>query len=98
MHASSSHAIAAVIVEATYGVSSHQPREEREELFCSRVRDIVQRGGRVLLPCVALGRAQVQCQLACLLEADAGQCRVCSFESSSPLAAQQAGLSLVASQ
>ena len=62
----------AVIVEATYGVSSHQPREEREELFCARVRDIVQRGGRVLLPCVALGRAQVGCALpACPVAAAA---------------------------
>ena len=50
----------AVIVEATYGVSRHLPREEREERFCSRIRQILARGGRVLLPVVALGRAQVQ--------------------------------------
>ena len=48
-----------MIVEATYGVSRHLPREEREERFCGRVRQELSRGGRVLLPVVALGRAQV---------------------------------------
>lgn len=51
--------LCAVIVEATYGVSRHQPRQEREEQFCQCVRDVLLRDGRVLLPCVALGRAQV---------------------------------------
>lgn len=49
----------AVIVEATYGVSQHEPRQEREQRFLARLRQVVGRGGRVLLPVVALGRAQV---------------------------------------
>ena len=48
-----------VIVEATYGVSQHEPRAEREQRFLARLRQVVGRGGRVLLPVVALGRAQV---------------------------------------
>lgn len=51
---------AAVIVEATYGVSRHLPREGREQRFVNMIRSVVQRGGRCLLPVVALGRAQVQ--------------------------------------
>jgi len=47
-----------VIVESTYGVSRHLPRDERERRFIERVHTAVARGGRVLLPVVALGRAQ----------------------------------------
>lgn len=50
---------AAVVVEATYGVSNHLPREGREQRLLSRVRAILKGGGRCLLPVVALGRAQV---------------------------------------
>ena len=49
----------AVICEATYGVSRHLPREQREAHFLQRVTDTLRAGGRVLLPVVALGRAQV---------------------------------------
>lgn len=49
----------AVIVESTYGVSKHLPRDQREQRFIEKVRGILVRGGRVLLPVVALGRAQV---------------------------------------
>lgn len=47
-----------VIVESTYGVSRHLPRDEREKRFVERIHTAVARGGRVLLPVVALGRAQ----------------------------------------
>ena len=47
-----------VVVESTYGVSRHLPREEREQRFMERIHTAVARGGRVLLPVVALGRAQ----------------------------------------
>ncbi len=47
-----------VIVESTYGVSRHLPRREREEKFTAMVHSSVAKGGRVLLPVVALGRAQ----------------------------------------
>ncbi|KAG5190345.1 cleavage and polyadenylation specificity factor subunit 3 [Tribonema minus] len=47
-----------LIVESTYGVQVHSPREEREERFTSTVAQIVRRGGRCLIPVFALGRAQ----------------------------------------
>jgi cleavage and polyadenylation specificity factor subunit 3 len=47
-----------LIVEATYGVSRHVPRPERERRFLDTVTRTLRRGGRVLLPVVALGRAQ----------------------------------------
>jgi len=47
-----------LIVESTYGTHIHEPREEREGRFTSIVHDIVNRGGRCLIPVFALGRAQ----------------------------------------
>lgn len=48
----------ALITESTYGVQCHLPRCERESRFTSIVSNIVERGGRCLLPVFALGRAQ----------------------------------------
>lgn len=48
-----------VIVESTYGTQLHGPREARERLFTDRIAATVRAGGRVLLPIVAIGRAQV---------------------------------------
>ncbi|KAJ3328415.1 Cleavage and polyadenylation specificity factor subunit 3 [Blyttiomyces sp. JEL0837] len=47
-----------LIAESTYGVQHHRPRIEREAIFTSTVHDVVQRGGRCLIPVFALGRAQ----------------------------------------
>jgi len=47
-----------VIVESTYGVQTHGPREERERRFLDMVVRVLRRRGKVLLPVVALGRAQ----------------------------------------
>ncbi|PWN90943.1 Metallo-hydrolase/oxidoreductase [Acaromyces ingoldii] len=47
-----------LISESTYGVQSLEPRLEKEERFTNSVHQIVQRGGRVLLPVFVLGRAQ----------------------------------------
>lgn len=44
--------------ESTYGTHIHENREEREHRFTSLVHDIVNRGGRCLIPAFALGRAQ----------------------------------------
>jgi cleavage and polyadenylation specificity factor subunit 3 len=44
--------------ESTYGTHIHEKREEREGRFTSLVNDIVNRGGRCLIPVFALGRAQ----------------------------------------
>ncbi|XP_055958003.1 cleavage and polyadenylation specificity factor subunit 3 isoform X1 [Patella vulgata] len=47
-----------VIIESTYGVHIHEKREDREGRFTGLVHDIVNRGGRCLIPVFALGRAQ----------------------------------------
>jgi cleavage and polyadenylation specificity factor subunit 3 len=57
--------IHALIVESTYGVQAHEPREERERRFTQSVHEVVKQGGKCLLPVFALGRAQ---ELLLLLE------------------------------
>ncbi|GAA5925667.1 cleavage polyadenylation factor subunit YSH1 [Sporobolomyces koalae] len=47
-----------MICESTYGVQSHEPRIEKETQFTNLIQSIIKRGGRVLLPVFALGRAQ----------------------------------------
>ncbi|KAF5348747.1 hypothetical protein D9758_006830 [Tetrapyrgos nigripes] len=47
-----------LIVESTYGVQSLVSRSEKEHQFTSLVHSIIRRGGHVLLPQFALGRAQ----------------------------------------
>lgn len=47
-----------LIVESTYGVQSLEGREEKEQRFTNLVHSVIRRGGHVLLPAFALGRAQ----------------------------------------
>ncbi|KAK9878570.1 hypothetical protein WA026_022640 [Henosepilachna vigintioctopunctata] len=47
-----------LITESTYGTHIHEKREDRETRFTTLVHDIVNRGGRCLIPVFALGRAQ----------------------------------------
>ncbi len=47
-----------LIVESTYGVEKHEKRDIREAKFKKLVHDVVRRGGKCLMPCFALGRAQ----------------------------------------
>ena len=47
-----------LIVESTYGVHSLEGRDEKESRFTNLVHSIIRRGGHVLLPAFALGRAQ----------------------------------------
>ncbi|RPA83081.1 Metallo-hydrolase/oxidoreductase [Ascobolus immersus RN42] len=47
-----------LICESTYGDAIHMPRMEKEGLLMRTVTDILNRGGRVLMPVFALGRAQ----------------------------------------
>lgn len=54
-----------LIVESTYGIKNHEPREFRESAFLQGVEDIVKRKGKCLLPVFVLGRAQ---ELLLLLE------------------------------
>jgi len=47
-----------LITESTYGIASHIPRLEREASLMKSITQILNRGGRALLPVFALGRAQ----------------------------------------
>ena len=47
-----------LITESTYGIASHIPRTERETQLMKSITGILNRGGRVLMPVFALGRAQ----------------------------------------
>ena len=47
-----------LIVESTYGVQTLENRPEKEKRFTELVHNIIRRGGRVLMPSFALGRAQ----------------------------------------
>ncbi len=47
-----------LITESTYGIASHVPRLEREQALMKSITGVLNRGGRVLMPVFALGRAQ----------------------------------------
>ena len=47
-----------LITESTFGLSAHEPRQEREAALMKSVTSTLNRGGRVLMPVFALGRAQ----------------------------------------
>lgn len=47
-----------LVTESTFGVRQHESRELREIRFTRTVHEIVDRGGRCLIPVFALGRAQ----------------------------------------
>ena len=47
-----------LIIESTFGVQTLRPIRDRERMFTQHIHEIVQRGGKVLIPVFALGRAQ----------------------------------------
>ncbi|KAI2720956.1 hypothetical protein CBS147332_4196 [Penicillium roqueforti] len=47
-----------LITESTFGISSNPPRLEREAALMKSITSVLNRGGRVLMPVFALGRAQ----------------------------------------
>lgn len=47
-----------LICESTFGTRIMEKQEDREKRFTNKVHEIIQRGGRVLIPVFALGRAQ----------------------------------------
>ena len=51
-------AIDLLITESTFGISNAPPRAERETGLLKAVTNIINRGGKVLMPVFALGRAQ----------------------------------------
>ncbi len=56
----------AVITESTYSQTEHDPREKIEDDFVQFANEVVGRGGVLLVPAFAVGRAQ---EMACLLRA-----------------------------
>ncbi len=51
-------AVDLLIAESTYGNQVHDNRADQESQMCEAVASILQRGGSVLIPAFALGRAQ----------------------------------------
>jgi Cft2 family RNA processing exonuclease len=47
-----------LVTEATYGERLHEDRDAAETRLVTRVREVVEGGGRVLIPAFAVGRAQ----------------------------------------
>jgi cleavage and polyadenylation specificity factor subunit 3 len=47
-----------LITESTFGISTHTPRLQKETQLMKAITDVLNRGGRALLPVFALGRAQ----------------------------------------
>ncbi|MEN2975109.1 MAG: MBL fold metallo-hydrolase [Candidatus Caldarchaeales archaeon] len=56
----------AVIVESTYALEDHPERKNLEREFVARVREVVENGGRVLIPAFSVSRSQ---EIMCVLEA-----------------------------
>ncbi|KAJ1874394.1 Integrator complex subunit 11 [Coemansia sp. RSA 990] len=52
-----------LITETTYGTTIRDSKRARERDFLEKVHNCVLRGGKVLIPCFALGRAQELCIL-----------------------------------
>ncbi len=48
-----------LVMESTYGGRFHSPREDVEEELASTVRDVAQRGGRIIIPAFSVGRTQL---------------------------------------
>ncbi len=53
-----------VIIESTYGSTTHPPREETEKLFYESILEVVKKGGTVLVPSFSVSRGQ---EIMCLL-------------------------------
>ena len=53
-----------LIIESTYGDSDHPPREKVERRFVQTVREVLDKGGTVLVPVFSVGRGQ---EILCVL-------------------------------
>ncbi|MCL1811031.1 MAG: MBL fold metallo-hydrolase [Methanomassiliicoccaceae archaeon] len=47
-----------LIIEGTYGGRNHPSRSETIEAFISKIDEVIDRGGTVIVPCFAVGRTQ----------------------------------------
>ncbi|MEM3544054.1 MAG: MBL fold metallo-hydrolase [Nitrososphaerota archaeon] len=55
-----------VIIESTYALEDHPERKNLEKEFVTRVREVIDNGGRVLVPAFSVARSQ---EIMCVLEA-----------------------------
>lgn len=56
----------AVIIESTYALEDHPERKNLEREFVTRVKEVIENGGRVLVPAFSVARSQ---EIMCVLEA-----------------------------
>ncbi len=56
----------AVIIESTYALEDHPERKNLEREFVTRVKEVIENGGRVLVPAFSVARSQ---EIMCILEA-----------------------------
>ena len=47
-----------LFIEGTYGGRYHPSRKDTEQRFLAKIKEVVERGGTVLIPCFAVGRTQ----------------------------------------
>ncbi|MEA1907194.1 MAG: MBL fold metallo-hydrolase, partial [Euryarchaeota archaeon] len=47
-----------LVMESTYYGTDHTPREELEREFVDSIRETIEQGGNVVIPCFAIGRTQ----------------------------------------
>jgi len=47
-----------LFIEGTYGGRNHPDRKTTEEAFIAKIEEVLDRGGKVLIPCFAVGRTQ----------------------------------------
>ncbi len=47
-----------LFIEGTYGGRNHPDRKETEAAFIAKIEEVLDRGGKVLIPCFAVGRTQ----------------------------------------
>ena len=47
-----------LVLEATYAGREHKPRDEQEKEFIGKISEVVDRGGKVVIPAFAVGRTQ----------------------------------------
>ena len=47
-----------LFIEGTYGGRNHPPKEDTINAFIAKIDEVIDRGGRVIIPCFAVGRTQ----------------------------------------
>ena len=47
-----------LFIEGTYGGRNHPPKEDSINAFISKIDEVIDRGGKVIIPCFAVGRTQ----------------------------------------